>query len=230
MSTNQAAAEFEGTYEMREAARYLVFDVRRFDAQRDLASRKLIRWIHAGLSHPDLVGVPGRQLLITFEDLISMRVIGFLRALGYSFPKIRKAEEGLRAATSYPRPFATDDIWADKAGAIDIFGEMASDLLAATRHGQLAFEGLFRGHLTRLHGLTFDERGVADSWTPMKGVLLNPRIQFGRPCVAGTRIPTADLVGMVEAGDAVAFLAESYGIASEQVNEAVAWERELAAT
>ena len=32
------------------------------------------------------------------------------------------------------------------------------------------------------------------------GVFLEPEIQFGAPCIKGTRIPTRTIVGMIEAG------------------------------
>ena len=180
------------------------------------------------MSHPGLVDIPGRQMLITFEDLISMRVIAFLRTLKYSFAKIRAAEIELRKSTGHLRPFATDDIWADKAGNSDIYSEMARHLLTATRHGQLAFMDLLRENLTSVHGLTFDEKGIASSWMPRKGIRLHPLIQFGRPCIDRTRIPTVDIAGMVFAGDSVRYLAGSYEIEPGQVEAAIAWEEELA--
>ena len=230
MSIEAITTGFEGIYEVSEAARYLSIDMRRTRRQQQLLSRRLLRWVHLGLSHPALSEIPGRRLVITFEDLVSMRVIAFLRSLNYSFHKIRRAEALIREATQHPRPFATDDIWAEKERTADIFSEMASGLLVATRHGQMAFRQLMEENLTRVHGLTFNEGGIANSWTPWPDILFEPRIQFGRPCIAGTRIPTSDLVGMVDAGDSIDVLAKSYGIKPDQIQGAITWERELAAT
>ena len=230
MSYVDITTGFEGIYEVSEAARYLLVDMRQPDIRYRVRTRHLIRWIHGGLSHPDLVEIPGRQLLLTFEDLVSMRVIAFLRASNYSFTRIREAEVLLRSITGHPRPFATDDIWADKGGSPDIFTDMASALLVATRHGQMAFKLLMQEYLINVHGLTFDQRGIATSWIPRPGILLHPQIQFGRPCIAGTRIPTTDIVGMIDAGDDKEFLAQSYQIDLEQIEKAIAWEQELAAT
>ena len=233
MTFEQITTGFEGIYEVSEAARLLLVTMHDPEYSDSaihyrVRNRHLIRWIHQGLAHPGLAGVTGRQLLLTFEDLISMRVIAFLRALNYSFAKIRHAEYQLRDVTGHLRPFATDDIWAEKEGSKDIFGEMAAALLVATRHGQLAFRQLFQERLISVHGLTFDERGIAARWRPRSGILLDPKVQFGRPCISGTRIPTGEIAGMVGAGDSRAFLAKSYPIPQEQIEEAVAWEMDLA--
>ena len=228
MAIDEITTEFEGAYGISEAARYLHADIRVPGARYKIRSRHLIRWVRLGLADPGLVQIPGRQLVITFEDLISMRVIAFLRTLNYSFPKIHRAEAVIRESTGYPRPFATDDIWAETNRGEDIYAEMASVLLAATRSGQLAFKELIQENLINVHGLTFNEKNIAASWEPRKGILLHPRIQFGRSCIAGTRIPTSDLAGMAEAGDSVEYLAASYSITQEQVEQAIAWESELA--
>jgi uncharacterized protein (DUF433 family) len=230
MTTELLATQFEGVYEVPEAARYLHADIRIPDVRYQVTSTHLIRWIRLGLADRSLTQTPGREMLITFEDLISMRVIAFLRALNYSFPRIRKAETMLRRVTGHSRPFATERIWAEKEGALDIFAEISSLLLSASRGGQLPFIELVRERLINVHGLTFDQRGIASSWTPRDGILLHPRIQFGRPCIAGTRIPTGDVAGMVEAGDSAAFLAECYGLKPKHIDSALAWERELAAS
>ncbi|MBI4297663.1 MAG: DUF433 domain-containing protein [Chloroflexi bacterium] len=228
--TEEPLAGFPGIYEISEAARYLRADIRIPEVHYRVQSTHLIRWIRSGLAHPALAVVPGRELLITFEDLISMRVIAFLRAQGYSFKKIRQAELMLRNLTRHPRPFATSHIWAEEEGALDIFAEIGALLLTASRSGQVAFKELVKQNLIDVHGLTFDQLKVADSWTPRQGIKLHPRIQFGRSCISGTRIPTQDIAGMVAAGDKIQFLAMSYGISEQQIMNAVNWEKELAAT
>ena len=228
MTTRTNDTEFEGNYEVSEAARILQADIRLPDVKYKVRSRHLIRWIRSGLAHPKLIATPGRQMLINFEDLISMRVIAFLRAQGYSFVKIRKAEADLRRVTEHPRPFATEQIWAEEMGATTIWAEIGALLMAAGLHGQLAFSELVRDNLINVHGLNFKQK-VAESWQAKPGILLHPRIQFGRPCIAGTRIPTSDIAGMVQAGDSKKSLAQAYAITGDQVDLAVSWEEELAA-
>ena len=229
MTTQIEKPEFEGSYEVSEAARILQTDICIPDLNYRVRSSNLIRWIRYGLAHPKLVSTPGRQMVISFEDLISMRVIAFLRAMRYSFAKIRKAEADLRRVTEHPRPFATQQIWAEEQVAADIWAEVGTLLMVAGKHGQLAFSELVQENLINVHGLTFNEKRIADSWQAQDGIMLQPRVQFGRPCVAGTRIPTSDIAGMVKAGDSKDALARSYGITLEEVEKAISWEEDIAA-
>jgi len=225
-----------GAYEVPNVVRYLLVDNRFPEHRPRVTSAHLIRWIHLGLASPSLTRVPGRKLVLSFEDMVSMRVIAFLRAYNYSFTKIHEAESVLRNLTGHPRPFATQHIWAmDKQAEAsvrfrrDIFAEINKVLMVATRGGQMPFPELVH-RLIDLHGMTFDSRGVADTWAPHPGVRLNPRIQFGEPCIDYTRIPTRTIWGMVKAGDSPEFVAKIYNIAVERVTHAVDWEERLATT
>lgn len=216
---------FEGIYEIPEAARYLKGSLE-LTMPYIVTSSKLIRWFRQGLASPELVEIPGRQLLITFEDLISMRIIVALRAAGVSFPKIYKAQKWLRQVTGHKRPFATELLWTESS---DIFTELQSKLIAASRSGQYAME-VIRNYLIPVHGLTFNERKVAQSWEPFTGILLHPQIQFGASCIKGTRIPTKTLWAMVKGGDPIKLIAQWYELDEHEIQEAIQWEDILAGT
>jgi uncharacterized protein (DUF433 family) len=215
---------FKGIYEVPEAARYLAASRMANEVYR-ATSRHLIRWVRLGLVLPSLAEVPGRELLITFEDLVSMRIIAALRAAGISWPKIHSAERWLRDNTKKPRPFATELLWTSRS---DIFAELQERLIAASRFGQLAMD-MLRTYLIPVHGLTFGEEQIATSWEPRDGILLHPLIQFGAPCIKGTRIPTRAVWGMVRGGDSVQRVAESYRVSEKEIEAAVNWEDALAA-
>ena len=225
MPTNPTVSDFEGIYRVADAARYLRA-IKIADRAYGVDSPKLIRWIRHGLALPTLADIPGRELLITFEDLVSMRVIAGLRAAGISFHKIYEAEAWLREHTGKQRPFATEFLWTEQS---DIFAEFQEALIAATKHGQIAM-GILRTYIIPVNGLTFrlDDQ-IAESWEPKPHILMHPAIQFGAPCVKNTRIPTRSLWGMVEAGDAREWVAEAYEISEEEVDAAIDWERRLAA-
>ena len=218
-----------GSYEVVEASDYLRVTMPDIPGSKvQMSSTKLIRWIRYGLADTSLVAVPGVRLLITFEDLISMRVISFMRLFGIRFKEIRAAHSWLKNQTGHHRPFATERIWIEDLGAMDIYAEMEDILAVANRGGQLAFRSLVKEKLVRVHNMTFDHFGVASSWTADEWITIDPSIQFGRPCISGTRIPTSDIVGMFRAGDSCEFLAASYGISLAQVERAIAWEDKIA--
>lgn len=217
---SQYFAEFEGVYDVPEVARYIKATIDP-DVLISVDSTKLIRWIRRGVASPDLVGIPGRELLIGFQDLISMRIITALRAVGVKWSEIDRAEKWLRNETRQERPFATEYLW---TGRGHIFVDWTERLISASQHGQMAL-GILKDYLIPVHGLIFSEKThVATSWEPIQGIVLEPLIQFGSPCVKGTRIPARTVAGMIEAGDSLEFVARSYGLSDEEVEAACEWE------
>jgi uncharacterized protein (DUF433 family) len=55
-------------------------------------------------------------------------------------------------------------------------------------------------------------------------VSIDPKIRFGRPCIAGTRIPTAIISERHQAGDSIDLLAKDYGRNAEEIEEAIRYE------
>jgi uncharacterized protein (DUF433 family) len=207
---------FDGAYEVPRAAAYL--RASRLGLEYLPSKRSLMHWIRAGLD------VLGRDMMINFEDLISMRIIAALRTAGLSWAKIHTAEDQLRKLTSKRRPFATEYMWTEQS---EIFIQFKSSLLAASKQGQLAFE-LLRDYLIPLNDLTY-ENHVAATWEPRSGILVHPQIQFGESCIKGTRIPTKAVWGMVRGGDRPAAVARAYRIDEEDIQKAVDWEDAVAA-
>ena len=216
---------FDGIYDVPEAARYLRAGspwVRNYAVN----SSKLIRWVRNGLASPDLRHVRGHELLLEFNDLVSMRVIMALRAEGVSWPEIRKTERWLSETRGVNWPFATELLW---TGQGELFAEWADRLVSGSRHGQAALD-LLRDYVIPVGGLLFNnETGLAISWEPVAGITLDPMVQFGAPCIKGTRIPTRAIYGMIRAGDLPDRVAASYEITGEELQTAYDWESLLAA-
>ena len=215
-----AVARFGGIYDVPEVARYLKADPHAEDMY-PVSSTKLLRWIRQGIASPDLVNIHGAELLVDFEDLISMRVVASLRAVGVSWGEIHGTRAWLQEVTGVERPLATEHVW---AGQGQIYVDWTQRLISASRHGQYALD-IMNEFLIPIHGLVFDDEAhVATSWEPLGGVVLQPEIQFGAPCIKGTRIPTRTIWGMVEAGDSVGWIADVYGISQGEVEAACEWE------
>ncbi len=105
MKYESLASRFGGIYDVPEAARYLKASEQGKSVY-PVSAVKLISWIRRGVGSPDLVAVPGRELLIEFEDLVSMRVIAALRASGVGWPASTKPNCGCaaRQGLSVPSP------------------------------------------------------------------------------------------------------------------------------
>lgn len=162
-----------------------------------------------------------------FLDLVSLYVVSELRKRGVPLTKIRVAEEWLRKECGYDRPLATTHLYSagkDILVRLSVEDGVEHRLVAASRYGQGAIEEAFHCVMERV----LYEDGVAIRWTPWPDVEVDPRRQFGAPCVAGTGIQTATLYGFVQVGDDPATIAELYSLPLELVEHAVAWEKSLA--
>jgi uncharacterized protein (DUF433 family) len=218
---------YEGIYEISEAARIIRATSSFLETHYLINNRHILRWIRNGLSLPALREVPGRELVISFADLISMRVIALLRINGVPWKKIHEAETWIRKNIGAPRPFATERFW---TALREVFVDKEGDLLAASMGGQYPFIELLKDRLVPVAGLTFED-GIADSWTPkpIEEVLIKPTIQFGAPCIRGTRITTSTVWGMNQGGDSVDFIARVYHLEPKRVQKAIEWENYLVA-
>ena len=98
---------------------------------------------------------------------------------------------------------------------------------AASRHGQLAMS-ILKAYLIPVSGLQFQDQ-VASKWSPQAGVMLDPSVQFGEPCIQHTRIPTRAVWSLVRGGDPPDLVARSYGITPEELTAALHWENRIAA-
>jgi uncharacterized protein (DUF433 family) len=225
--------EFSGIYIAPKAAIYLTATLQKdipSPVQRiPIKSRNLINWVRTGLLTPELRNLRGQDLTLSFEDLVSMRVIATLRTFGLSWSDIHKAEKYLRTMTGYRRPFAVKQVWTDMES---IFAKLSKDvLLAASRHGQIAMPELLGEYLQPVGDMTFERRKggtfVASTWTPHSDVTLNPLVQYGEPCISGTRMRTRILAQMVYGGDSTSYIEKAFKLNELQVNHALEWENRL---
>ena len=183
---------------------------------------KVLRWIQGGLA------VSGHQRgapTYSFHDLVSLLVVGWLRSRGVSLSAIRSAEAYLREAQGFERPFALEEIYTDGVNVLyRASPAIAEQLTAANRRGQ---EVMTRALGKTLRGMGYT-RGLAAFWDIRPHVRLDPCIQFGAPCLAGTRIPTAQLSALSKAGENADVLADLFDVSPGWVKEALDLEEELA--
>lgn len=218
-----AVQPFVGIYSPPTAARLLLAS-RDADEVYPVSSRTLVRWAHNGLVTPGLAQVRGREIILTFEDLISLRVIAALRAAKVTWQTIRNAEQWLRSTISYPRPFAREELWTTRS---DVFTRFKGMLISASSHGQLAMD-IIVDYLIPVSGISFDEQ-IARKWEPRDLIVLDPKVQFGEPCIKGTRIPAQSIASMIRSGDPEKFVMASYGISSDELRAALDWAERVAA-
>ena len=165
--------------------------------------------------------------LFSFWDLISLRVIAELIDRGVPRDAIATGAEHLARSLGTDRPFAHEKLATVGAG---FFADITDGWEDAGLGGQLAFQSTIE---PLLEPITFNEASMAMIWRPCPSVWINPEVQAGAPCVDGTRIPTAQIAGLLNADDLVDeninIVCDDYRITVEQVEAALDYELSLAA-
>jgi len=137
---------------------------------------------------------------------------------------VRKALASLARRVPPPHPLAAQRFETD---GVNLFVQYFGALVNISQDGQLAMRALLQAYLRRVerdaHGIVarlypFTRRG--DPNEPRR-VVIDPRISFGRPVLAGTGIPTAMLAERYKAGESVDELAKDYGRDRLEIEEAI---------
>lgn len=61
------------------------------------------------------------------------------------------------------------------------------------------------------------------------GITLDPAVRFGKPCLAGTRLDVATVVGALAAGESFETVQEEYRVTREQILAALGYAAHVAA-
>ena len=210
VSTGTASVLGVGLYTVSEAGRII-----------EAPTSRVRQWVHKGLAPAPVHLVRGETTIISFLDLVSLRVVRRLRDR-LSMPKIRAAEEYLRREWQFDRPFASRPILTDGRSVLVALSGDLENLTSADRHGQ---ETLYEMIRRDLEDLTYGEDGNANSWRVEPGVRIRPDVQFGAPCIDKTRVPTRSIYDQHLAGDSDGLIAWTCGVTTRQVKSALAYER-----
>jgi uncharacterized protein (DUF433 family) len=60
------------------------------------------------------------------------------------------------------------------------------------------------------------------------GITMDPGVRFGKPCIAGTRVDVATVVGALAAGETLTRIQDEYSLTADQVNAALRYATHLA--
>jgi uncharacterized protein (DUF433 family) len=170
---------------------------------------------------------------LSFTNLIEIHVLRSIRTSHkISLEKIRRAVGYLEQRYDAEHPLARIDLHTD---GLDLFVEILGEILNVSQRdtGQMFFREAIEAHLRRIER---DENHIARRLYPYtrksvegpKTVLIDPRISFGRPVIAGTGIPTAIVADRLKAGDSIEDLAQDYRCDREKIEEALRFEMNAA--
>ncbi len=165
---------------------------------------------------------------LSFWNVVEGHVLsGICRRHGVKLPAVRRALCYVQEHLGIDRPLIHQSF---KTDGRSLFVEKYSQLIDASRQGQIVMDDLLLARLTRiewdelglpirLYPFTRSPEGQCSGADQPKLVMMNPRVSFGRPNVAG--VPTSVIWSRYRAGDSTAHLARDYGLTSEQIEEAI---------
>lgn len=170
---------------------------------------------------------PDRQFL-SFRNLVELHVLAAIRrTYGVSLQNARKAIDFMEQRLGSDHPLACRSMLTDGK---DLLTREGARLLNVSRAGQVEMD-LVSAYLDRIE---FDRSGRLARLFPFttsqiendnRAVVIDPRVQFGRPCLTGKGIPTEVVVDRFKAGERIEELAADYELEPSQVEEAIRYER-----
>jgi uncharacterized protein (DUF433 family) len=174
----------QGLYDAAEVARLLGHDV-----------EWVVRWSTNSTNGRAIVP-PTFDRWFSFSDLAAFRVALLVREHQVADRQLRRGVETLRTRTGLAQPLADREIIARLATSGDSFlWRLPNHEFEDIGHGG---QGVFANAVELyLSNIAFDDHGHPTRWQPSDGVVIDPAIQAGAPCVAGTRIPTATIADLL---------------------------------
>lgn len=182
-------------------------------------------WVNAHFVVDTVSATTESPQLLTFADLISLLVVRELRKSGVGVETIRGAEEHLAKLWGTPKPFAHGDFQTGYGAIVTVIKD--GERPAAVR-GKSVQEILYELIKRDLKNVSYDAAKRAALWRPREHIALRPDLQFGQPCIEGTRVTTRTIRQFLSGGDTVQELAQEFDISVDKIEAALKYEEMLA--
>jgi uncharacterized protein (DUF433 family) len=206
---------------------YLVSDAARWA---DTTPQTARRWIAGYRHHGDRWSAPvtarrNAETFLSFEDLVEVAVVAAIRRAKVSMPRIRQAVDFAHRELGVDRPLVA---YRFKTDGRELFiGDPAvrQGYTNLNRFGQIAMRTIE----AVLRDVDY-EAELAARWWPVGRdipILIDPRVNFGRPIVADIGVRTETLYGRWAGGDTIASLAGEFGTTPDVVELALRFENRV---
>lgn len=177
---------------------------------------------------------PGPRLL-SFRNLAEAHVLATLRRhYRVKLATIRQAVRYMEKNFQDAHPLIHPGMRTD---GVELFVDQFGRLEKVSRDGQLGMREVLERSLQRLEWgsrrsvlrlFPFTRMGEREGDSP-RVVVIDPQVSFGKPVIAGTRIPTRAIFDRWTAGDSVEALAKDFERPSLDIEEAIRCEQLKAA-
>lgn len=220
-----------GAYGITEAAHYL-----------NIPLATLRSWVQGrpyptgkgkSFSQPLIQKPDESEALLSFRNLVEAHVLRGIRARDkVAMHKVRIAIDYLHEKFESVSPLTEEKLTTD---GFDLFVHKYGQLINLSQKGQLAMKEILDAHLRRIDR---DPSGIPIRLFPFTRpninkapeiIVIDPRMSFGKPVIAGTGITTSIIAERFEAGESIYLLKKDYGLSGSQVEEAIRYEYDRAA-
>lgn len=157
-------------------------------------------------------------VLLSFYSLIEFYIFYRLRQNGFSAKKIIEAHNAIGQVLNTPYPFASTEIFVDGGS---ILFDKSDSLLTADKSLQYGIRKLIMPFAKKIE---FNGGPLAQRYWPLgkqKSILIDPRLQFGKPVIEGTRICPDIIYDYYKSGESRSSLISLFGLSRKQVNDAI---------
>jgi uncharacterized protein (DUF433 family) len=167
---------------------------------------------------------------LSFVNMVEAHVLSAIRYRhGVSLSATRRAVQFLQQAFGSRHPLAEQQLQTD---GVNLFVEHLR-LLNVSDSGQYAMPDILHALLRRIER---DEKGLAIRLYPFsrrpqlhaagledapRTIVIDPRVSFGRPVLAGTGVTTQSIAERFDAGESIDALAADYARPRQEIEEAV---------
>ncbi len=168
----------------------------------------------------------GRRIYYSFEDIVALRSFAHLRG-DVSLTKLRKAVRFL--LERYPDTHLSEHklLSAKHVRAVVHLTSAGEYVDLVERPGQEGIHVVMREIYDPFKLLS--GREVPALRNPTVGIVIDPEVRNGQPCIDGTRVPYAIIAGLTQDGLNAHHIAALYpGVTSTGVNGAMAFAKQVA--
>lgn len=168
-----------------------------------------------------------KRALLSFRNLVELHVLSAVRREHHvPLQHVRRAVDFLREELHVAYPLADQQFFACNG---ELFIEHLGRVLSVSQPRQLAMREVMSAYLRRVERDRTDYPirlfpFASKDLDAVPRIVIDPRVQFGRPCLANTGIPTSAIAQRVKAGESIAAVAADFARPPADVEEAIRFE------
>ncbi|HEY4322456.1 MAG TPA: DUF433 domain-containing protein [Mucilaginibacter sp.] len=210
----------EGIYSKRDVADIL-----------HLPYHKVSRWMNDFWS--DYTFGNAENKLINFKTLIEFYTFYHLRENGFSSQHTKAIHASIAKDLNTPYPFATKIHFINSENLKSkkyVYYEVGDHIIKSDGKKQFDLKPFLIPFLNKIE-FNNDEIPIVDKFYPLensKRIVVDPKLQFGKPTITGTGIKAEVINGFYEGGESKESICKIYNLHIQQVEDAILYFKQTA--